>query len=53
MPTAGFEPAVPSNQRPQTYVLDSAAVMSTPNTIDFLIVVALYIFVVVHGTGIP
>jgi hypothetical protein len=25
MPSAGFEPAIPANKRPQTYVLDSAA----------------------------
>jgi hypothetical protein len=36
MPQAGFEPAIPANQRPQTHVLDRAATgigtVDLPNT---------------------
>jgi len=50
---AGFEPAIPSNQRPQTYALESVDIKSIPNKIDILIAAALYVGVVVHATSIP
>jgi hypothetical protein len=36
MPPAGFEPAIPATKRPQTYVLDRAALYRPVKTLEAL-----------------